>query len=473
MFAGMLTSCSDATDIIQKDEAGEDIVYQTVDDLQRGLNGVYSQYSPDSNANGNGDVILFNDLFTDNLKAGINNSGHGIGMYQFNLQPGSDAPERIWGNRYSTINFANRVLRAAERIEESVDESEMSKFNHIKAQLLGIRALAHFDIFLYFTPDYLDTSSLSAIIMDYVPEILDKPTRNTSGEVAAFIKSDLEQAASLIDNSASDVFFVNKDVIKALQAKLALVTGDYPTAGTLAGELLASYPLANRTQYIALFEDLGTTELIFGLRRVVDDINIAGSWYANFSAIDGSVLFEMSRQLFELYEPGDVRIDEVLLDATSDVANNILLIDKYPGSEQPLRNDVKVIRSSEMAFIVAEAQARAGQFAASAATVQMVTDARYNGAGTSPAVSYGDLNSALNRILLERRKEFCFEGHRYLDIKRLGKEIGQGINRLTSDAASFSAPATLGASDYRFTLPIPQAELNGNRNAEQNPQYAN
>ncbi len=470
-----MVSCSDAIDIVQEGEATEDVIFNNVDDLQAGLNGVYLQYDPGANDNGQGDAILFNDLFTDNLKTGSSNSGHGIQMYQFNLQASSTTPEYIWSNRYSTINYANRVLRAAGNLEGSISETEIDRFNNIKAQLFAMRAIAHYDIFMYFTSDYLNSSSLSAIIMDYVPEITDKPARNTASEVSEFIFADLDRAEESLTENIASPFYVNIDVINAFRAKLAVATGDYVKAGTLAKDLVDKYPLADRANYINLFKDQGQSELIFGLLRVRTNSEVAGSWYANNTGIEGSPLFEMSRQLYDLFEPGDVRIDDVLLDETSVPADNILLINKYPGSELPLLNHLKIVRSSEMAFIVAEVQARNSQFDLAASTLRSVTDARYSGAGSSPTIVFTNLNDALAKILVERRKELCFEGHRYLDLKRIGKEIGVGIDRLASDATSFSstAPTILFSTDYRFTLPIPQAEINGNRSVEQNPIYTN
>lgn len=468
-------SCSDAIEIVQEGEATEDVIFRDLDDLQAGLNGVYLAYNPGANNNGQGDAILFNDLFTDNLKTGSSNSGHGIQMYQHNLQSGSYTPESIWSNRYATINYANRVLRAASNIEGTLESSEMNRFNNIKAQLLAIRAIAHYDIFMYFTPDYKNSSDLSAIIMDYVPEITDKPVRNTVAQVSEFIFSDFDLAEEMLTPSSVTPFYINVDVINAFRAKLALAIGNYNMAGTLAQDLVNKYPLAARADYISLFKDQGQKELIFGLLRVKGNSTVAGNWYANKTAIDGSPLFEMSRQLYNLFEPGDVRIDDVLLDETSNPSANILLINKYPGSEEPLLNHLKIVRSSEMALILAEVQARNSQLAIAATTLKNLTDARYSGPGTSPNIQFSSINDALAKILVERRKELCFEAHRFLDLKRIGKEIGVGVERLDADAASFSAtaPTILLPTDYRFTLPIPQAEINGNRNAEQNPNYTN
>ena len=85
---------------------------------------------------------------------------------------------------------------------------------------------------------------------------------------------------------------------------------------------------------------------------------------------------------------------------------------------------------------------------------------------------FNNLSDALNEILVERRIELCFEGHRYLDLKRIGGEIGVGIVRETVDCESFSSPnCTLAAGDFRYTLPIPTSEVEGNTLIQQNPGY--
>jgi hypothetical protein len=79
----------------------------------------------------------------------------------------------------------------------------------------------------------------------------------------------------------------------------------------------------------------------------------------------------------------------------------------------------------------------------------------------------------LEDIILERRKELAFEGHRYIDLKRLGTDAGVTItDRYSQDAVNASAlsPANINVTDYRFTLPIPQNELNVNPML-QNPGY--
>lgn len=109
-----LFSCSDATDIVQINELNEDAAYQSLADLQSGLNGVYAAYGPDSGNNGAGDALFFNTIFTDNAKRGLDSNGQGSQLYSFILQSGSGVAQTIWANRYSTINYANRVLEIHE-----------------------------------------------------------------------------------------------------------------------------------------------------------------------------------------------------------------------------------------------------------------------------------------------------------------------------------------------------------------------
>ncbi len=493
-------SCEDATDIIQKSELSEDKAFQTVADLQSGLNTVYASYGPDFGGNGDGDAILFNDLFTDNMKRGESNQGQGSQEYSFILQPNSSPAVSIWGNRYSTINSINRVLRAYDRIYPTLPtddividgnplstESKEDIFGaqQVKGQLLALRALSHFDLFEYFTEDYQNAGGFSIIKMDFVPNIEDQYERNTVAEILAFINDDITQSYDLLGAvNEGNINFININVVKALQSRVALVSGDYALSQTLTNELLdtavSGFSLAQPTVYVNMFARASGTgiagsegELIFSLIRRPDDSSIASNYYFNAVSLVGNPFFEASKQLYDLYDTADVR-KQVNFTSETNLANDLILIGKYPGNTvSPLGNDVPVFRLSEMLLINAECKARNSDLAGAAASIQLLRQARYSAGNAPVAPVFSSVNQALSVILLERRKEFAFEGHRYLDLKRLGKELGVGVSRLASDAGSFSAPTDLPANDYRFTLPIPQSELNANNIITQNTGYSN
>ena len=212
--------------------------------------------------------------------------------------------------------------------------------------------------------------------------------------------------------------------------------------------------------------------------------NIASLYTTNTSSATGSPLFDMGRNLFNILNANqnDVR-RWTFVDPTSKVApgyatdanyvlNDVLIIDKYPGKgNQPLRNDIKAIRLSEMYLIMAEADAYLGNLSSAATYVKNVRDARQmvNTATTLPV--YSDLPSALKDILRERRAELCFEGHRYVDLRRSGKAAGVSIDRHFTDDRISSLPTTLDINSYKFTLPIPLSEVQGNTTIVQNPGY--
>ncbi|MDG5490048.1 RagB/SusD family nutrient uptake outer membrane protein [Psychroserpens sp. SPM9] len=474
-----MVSCEDATEVVQEGELNEEVAFQTVADLQSGLNGAYAAYGPDFGGNGAGDAIYTNAILSDNIKAGQASNGQGAQDYSYFVDFGGGSPaSAIWANRYATINRVNRVLRAMGNLTFTVP-SEITEVNHIKGQLLALRALAHLDLFEYFTVDYQDSDALAVINVDFVPLTSDAFERNTVAETVAFINADLEEANSLIDPSNTTVstpIYINNDVIKALQIKLAIDTGDFGNdVLTKANELLAAYPLANQAQYAAMFFDGDITEVIFKLARVNGDNGVGGLFYFN-QVMPSDGFLEMSNQLLnELSElPNDIRRNVNLAPASTVVGlndpANELLINKYPGGSGGLQvNDIKLIRSSEIQLIKAEIQARNGALGDAAQTVQDLRDMRTGAA--SPSTPYATLDEALVDILDERRKEFCFEGKRFLDLKRIGPDVGLGVSRLPVDCGSFNAPCNLAVNDFRFTLAIPQNELDGNNAISQNPGY--
>lgn len=484
VFAG-LVACNDAIEIDQPGRLDADAAFQTVADLQAGLFGVYDQFdlSPD---------IAFQSIFTDELSIGFDNGGQGLADYGFVLNAGSTAPAVFWTNGYDQLNAASRLIEASEIIE--IEDGEQALFNQILGEAYALRAWGHFIMLSYFSTDYTDDNALSIINLDFVPTIDQQLLRNTNGETFALIDSDLDRANSLLSNATDDVTRINKDFIIALRARIAAYRQDYTTAANLSQQLISKYPLANQAEYEAMFLDTSDGEVIFKLERTNNDTYdgqgatgspTAGGWAgARFAFVDatlsGSPYFEMGRSLFNLMDPADVRYDvnvapTSLIDpdyeTNQNPATDILVIQKYPGSEgQPLMNDLKIFRASEMYLIRAEAAVAQGNLELAAELIQDIHDARFG--TTTDLPSYASATEAYAAILTERRVELAFEGHRYLDLKRLGSRANQGVLKDAIDCA-FNGACTLSASDYRFTLPLPIVEFNANPGLreQQNPGY--
>lgn len=443
-------SCEDNLDIEPNSSLIAATAFRGVDDLQNALNSAYGDY--------NNTTIQFNSIFTDNTKVGIDNGGQELTLHRLVLDPTTGVATNLWISRYALINKVTRIIQAADLIE--IEEGREDEVDHILGQAYALRAFAHFELFQYFTPDYLDPSGLSVPAVDIVVTVENLP-RNTVAEVYALMNSDLDTASPLLDASISDNKYVTRDFITALRARMALFSGDYPAALGFANDLIAKYDLANQDEYVNMFLDADNTEVIFKAARTLSDARPGFIWH--FSG--GGPFIEMSNSLFNVLEEDDVRYGVLLNVADSDPESNLHLINKYPGTALEFLADVKVFRVSEMYLIKAEAQMRAGLIAVSKETLKELRDARFG--EETALLDYANLNSGLDVLLQERRIELAYEGHRYLDLKRLGKSL----QRIQADCGNLDNACEIPSSDRRFTLPIPLVELNANPEITQNPGY--
>ena len=486
IFAG-LAACNDAIEIDQPGRLDADVAFETVSDLQSGLFGVYDNYdiSPD---------IAFQSIFTDELAIGFDNGGQGLADYAFVLNAGSAASEVFWTNGYDQLNAATRLIEAALNLDPEEIAEDQATYNQVLGEAYALRAWGHFILLSYYSTDYTDDSALSIINLDFIPTIDQQLLRNTNGETFALINADLQLASSLLGSDTSNKTRINQDFITALRARIAAYRQDYAAAAILSQQLIDNYDLADRASYEAMFLDQEDGEVIFKLERTANDnydgqgatgSAFAGGWAgARFAFVDatlaGSPYFEMGRSLFNILDPNDVRYDVMvapssLIDPDYEENNNpatdILVIQKYPGSEgQPLMNDLKIFRASEMYLIRAEAAIAQGNLGLAANLIKDIRDARLGEDTAAP--SFGSPTAAYAALLDERRVELAFEGHRWFDLKRLGSRANQGVLKDPIDCA-FNGACSLSADDFRFTLPIPIVEFNGNPGLreQQNPGY--
>lgn len=452
--AAIAFSCEEQLEIPPVDSLDAGSVFETVDDLEVGMNGLYSLFDPE-------DIIRHSSIFTDQTKIGNDNGGQAVTLHNWIIDAGSNSVG-IWSNHYATVALANRIIEAADAITpEGGDET--TRYNRIIAEALTWRAYAHFILLATYAPDY-EPATLG---VPYVKEVivLQQPARNTVGECFAEIKADLAAATGALPANGSNRW--NQDAVSALLARLALYEGDNATALNLSTALLNTYPLADRVQYPEIFEDLTNREVIFELVKTQVDTRAGGIYY--FTGTGGAFI-EMSKGLFDVIDPNDIR-SEVLIDqATTDDTQNLHFIGKYLGKDGfNFLNDFKIFRSGEMQLIRAEAQAKSGDLAGAAATMKELRDARFDMA--QPLPTYANLTTALNDIVSERRLELAFEGHRWLDLKRTRRDTNVSLSRNDADCGGGGTPCDLDLNDQRWAIAIPAAEIDANPNMVQNPGY--
>ncbi len=455
------SSCQDAFDIQDEDTLIEEVAFGTVADLRSGLFDALGIYGYEN-------VIDLSNI-TDDTKIGAATGGQKVNFHDFQLNSATGEAAGLWLNLYTTINRANRILVASESITPEPDE--VAEFNQIRGECNALIALAHFNLLSIFSPVY-EAGGQGVIFVDFVATTVDELPRNTFGEVIAGINEQLDLAAERIPNSQTSENRFNQNFITGMRAKVALLSGNLQGAINFSQQLMNTFPLANQQEYVDMWFDIDNTEVIYTLDRVVGDFPVGGIWY--FTA-NGGAFIEMSNTLYDEIsgQPTDIRFPVLVDIPNTDDADNFHLINKYPNDPtNPFLRDIKLMRVSEMYLINAEARALSNDFAGAAATIKALRDARF-GADT-PLPNYGNTQVAIVDILRERRLELAYEGHRYLDVKRLRGITNTGFNRAPRDCgveSNSSVQCVLQPTDFRFTFPIPLAELNGNGNITQNPGY--
>lgn len=512
------TSCSgDRLDPFVPGVLTEEVAISNSTDLQGLLNSSYGLLSSRQES-------VLTSVFTDEVGIGIANGGQGISAEWIFMMNGAQAlPEAIWTQTYIALSRINRVISIADKLTPT-NAADAKKIEAIKAQALTLRAYCHLRILSYFTTDMKSDSALAGILATKIFTPSESQNRRvTNGEFYAQIHADLMEADGLFDSSAavfSDIA-ANKFFALGLRARAYLYQGKYAEAKQYANQVIntSGITLADKTQYRNLFfsdNQPSKVEVVFKLKRTVAQnsqaTNLHNGWASVKPLRDGSVFYEVGRSLHNLLNPNnvsgqniastieDVRANVIIgptsLISTTPLSNyansgdykaeDVLVINKHGGAStgnaswaatatNANNNDFKIMRISEMHLIVAEAEAQMANYAAAAAAIKKVRDARY---GSSQTVATpGSKQDALQAVLLERRLEFAFEGYRFIDLKRLGAEAGVGIDRHSADYASKTAnyaganPANLSMTSHKWALPIPNSETNVNSVIQQNPGY--
>jgi hypothetical protein len=171
-----------------------------------------------------------------------------------------------------------------------------------------------------------------------------------------------------------------------------------------------------------------------------------------------------SSQLYDLYSNTDIR-KSILIPGNTKSGSPAYIVDKFPNAGNPDRDNIKVLRLSEVYLIAAEASLPTSETDALSYLNALMAQRDPSFAGYSSSGA-----ALLDDIVTERRKELAFEGERFYDLNRLKRTIDRADNPGAIPATGFmSIPYP---TDKRVA-PIPQNETQANPNIadQQNPGY--
>jgi hypothetical protein len=141
--------------------------------------------------------------------------------------------------------------------------------------------------------------------------------------------------------------------------------------------------------------------------------------------------------------------------------SNLFFSNKFSGTSGTFGLDnVTIIRTSEVLLNRAEAYARTNQLDKAVTDVNVIRTR----AGLT-ALDYTTLNQqqVIDAVLLQRRLELAFEGHRWYDLIRLQQDVNKAAGSLASGTVAYT--------DFRILSALPTTEIDNNSNLKQNPGY--
>jgi hypothetical protein len=404
---------------------------------------------------------LFGDLVSDNVYISTVNSNRYLDFFQINYTTTDENGQGIWQSAYSTILRANNVINSSLQGNENIDQ--------LRGEALAIRGLMYFELVKFFAKPYtVDPNALGVpLILVYDPTL--KPQRNSLQEVYTQIEKDFTDAANLMTQDKSSGFFT-KWAATALLARMYQFKGEWDKALTTAQDVInnSGYSLLQLNDVLSFWQNnTNRDDKLEVLFEIVFDAtnNINNSSLPYFYDQGGYGDALATESLYDLYSNTDVRKDLFIVGSPIRGAD-AKVVNKFPNTGAADKDEMKVIRMSELYLIAAEAayhsndETTALTYLNDVATERDPSFAGYSSSG----------QALLDDILLERRKELAFEGHRYWDLAR------NNLNVTRVDLANNypgNVPLILETTNFRRILPIPQGELDANPNIreQQNPGY--
>lgn len=476
-------SCTNELDQMPPQSLTSNLIFTNITTAQSALDGAYA---PLRNTYYYGrNFTIMGDLITDNLIATSWFGNSYTDWQKLTCNSGTYEARDLWSTLYNAINRTNSIIKQIDEVAVQPGEDPVkiaATKRTIKAQAFALRALFAFDLLRTYSK--IDLNEKLGIPMVTAPTTEIAHARKTVRENYNQIVQDLKDAENLLgdDNITSQVK-INKYVINALLSRIYLYYKDYDLAIQAADKVTTGgfgyESIADNFNKIWT-DDISTKEIIFkpGIDPVKESgaVNL-GVFFINDSggSLKPNPDYVPSQSLISLYADNDLRKNAFLKSYTvRQYTTPVVLVNKYPGN--PLfkaysdkSNAPKLLRYAEVQLNKMEAAYYTNKTLAKT-LLKEIRQARITGYSVAVVDSYDDA-TLLKEIKLERRRELAFEGHQFFDLKRW--RDGFVRNKDGDWQATENAIGEVSATNYRWQWPIPQAERESNKLAEQNPGYAN
>jgi hypothetical protein len=425
--------------------------------------------------------VLLGEIASDNTLAGGESATDVPGIQEIDDMvhtPVNQQLNDIWSWMFAGVNRANYIL-------EFKDKTDFPGKEGVLAEATFLRAYYYFELVKWFgdVPLAVDRRLLFGD--------QDVVERTPKAEVYAQIEADLIFAADNLPYVQPETGRVTKGAAQALLGKVYLYQDKFSEAATVLEDLINNGPYALVEDYSTIFanDNENNVESVFEVQYT----DVEGAGFGCLQCSEGNVAvgfngirnysgpeFESGfsfnvpvQEVYEGFEPGDVRRDVAILDIDAWAAENsgVSFVEgfehtgyfnrKYlprqgglntPDANLTRPNNYRAIRFADVLLMAAEALNRGG--ISDDRALNYLNQVRRR--ASLPEISAVGV-PLLDAIYRDRRAELVGEGHRFFDLVRTGR-AAQEIQGFQSGKHEL------------FPIPSLEIELAGNR-WEQNPGY--
>ena len=320
-----------------------------------------------------------------------------------------------WSTVWGRIAAMNSIIYQVGELRDGEEDQELC--DRVAGEARFLRAQYYFWLAnLYGQPYRKATASTDLCIpLKTTEDIEDRYfSRNTSEEVYGQMVEDLQEATNLLRGiTQSTKYRTNQTAAFVLLSRVHLFMENYEEAIACADSALAntSYRLEDYSEYPdgnALYTD--SREVIFSHAPNIMAILHAPVYTVNNNPLYTSC-YTSSDDLMACFEDDDLRLNAFFVERESP-GSGWRCVKNHEYEESV--SDIMAIRLPEAYLNKAEAQALLGRDAEAIATIQELRTNRFE----SPSAISLSGEELVNFIRDERRRELCFEGHRWFDLRR-------------------------------------------------------
>lgn len=451
----LMTSCGDSFfDLEPASSVTIDKVYKTASDYNVAVIGCYAKLQSQVNF-----YTECCEYRSDNLSLGAPTAGtqDRYDIDHFTEKPSNGILSSYWANFNNNVYRCNLLL---DQIDGANFAENLKK--QYKGEAMFIRALNYFNMYRIWGGVPATKHVVSAA------EAL-KVARYSDEQMFDLIARDLKE---IVDNnylpetySSADMGRATSGAAKALLGKVYLTFHKWTEAKDILSQLIGKYQLVSPIAQVFNVDNKNNNEIIFAV-HFNKEIEGEGHsfWYNLTNASDDT---NQTSSLLNTFPTGDARKDLITY---VQVEKNVRLMKKFYDTKSPtfktVGNDQILLRYADVLLMYAEALNEIQYDASEGSLALKYLNAVRQRAGISNlTVKQLPTQEKFRKgILVERQREFPYEGQRWFDLVRMGF------------AKSVMAENGVEIKDYQLLFPIPQQEIEkvGDKSILwQNPGYDN